>query len=88
MSNRNDPGNMPAFPTPASPGIYSAIPGMSLREHYAGLAMQGACANGYHPTNTKALAQEAVRRADALLAALFGRNDGGEDMVREEGSGS
>lgn len=75
MSNRDDPGNMPAFPTPPSPGVHGTIPGMSLREYYAGLAMQGMMAGGERPGATD-IAVYSVTVADALLAALAGRNDG------------
>lgn len=44
-------------------------PGMTLREHYAGLALQGAlAAGGKYQIN--ALAQMCVQAADALLEEL------------------
>ena len=45
--------------------------GMTLREHYAGLAMQGFCADDSaweHNPNKKA--EQAVKMADALIAEL------------------
>jgi len=57
--------------TPARP----ASQGMTLREHYAGLAMQGLYASGegslaYHAMNIEQMADVAVKSADALLRAL------------------
>lgn len=70
-----------AFPRPHSqePGGAMAWeqPGMTLREWYAGLAMQGALASmdwapGQMPSDEElpGIARGAVRAADALLAAL------------------
>lgn len=61
-----------------------SYPGLTLRQHFAGLAMQGVLAN---PTGepsgdfekehfAKVVAVMAVRHADALLAALA--SDGGK----------
>ena len=41
---RNDGG--PVFPSTEANGLNSGMPGMSLRQHYAGLAMQGLLASG------------------------------------------
>jgi hypothetical protein len=67
MSRANDA----AFPIPHSneAGSYPAEPGMTLREYYAGLAMQGllqhnvGCSVGY-------VVMVAVQHADALIAEL------------------
>ena len=48
-------------------------PGITLRQHFAGLAMQGFLANfahGHEALNVDGLAVVAVRQADALLAEL------------------
>ena len=48
--------------------------GITLRQHYAGLAMQGYCANPHDSVNNKSfqeLAVWSVEQADALIAALF-----------------
>ena len=45
--------------------------GMTLREHYAGLALKGLLGNsGYHSVGFEMIADEAVQAADALIAAL------------------
>lgn len=65
--------NLPAAPTqwsaqmPASGPAY--MTGLTIREHFAGLAMQGLCAGPERP-NIKDVAEAAVMVADALLAAL------------------
>lgn len=48
------------------------IPGINLRQHYAGLAMQGILASLDKTTiiNVAAVAEYAVRHADALLIEL------------------
>lgn len=77
-------GNEPAYPAPNGTvngnGDYCApdFPGMTLREHFAGLAMQGIMANpSGEPKGdfelehfAKVVATMAVRHADALLAEL------------------
>lgn len=74
MTARNDGG--PAFPfgqiseTTGQPvnGFYD--PGMSLRDWFAGLALQGICASGPSSEwSSEMLAQEAYQLADAMLKA-------------------
>lgn len=62
-----DLGNasMPAMPVFDSYGVASDK-GLTKREHFAGLAMQGILARG----NSHCVASEAVACADALLAEL------------------
>lgn len=58
-----------AFPhsiTLTSGGEFHAN-GMTLREHYAGLAMQGLAASGLRQ---ELIVEEAINTADALIAAL------------------
>lgn len=74
-----DRANEPAYPVmnesyPARDGDYTkheTIGGLTIREHFAGMAMQGFCAN---PNEAEAppivLARGAVAIADALIAAL------------------
>ena len=51
-------------------------PGLTKREYFAGLAMQGLCANSKSPRNQpKYLAELAVGQADELLKALEISND-------------
>lgn len=69
--------NESAFPAPSefrSDGalIVYANPGLTKREHFAAMAMQGICGDGipgshHHPVQT---ARDAVAQADALLAEL------------------
>jgi len=76
MSKR---GDEPAYPAeyvkhaPGAVGNSVAITengsGMTLREHYAGLAMQGLAAY-YGLDNAESMARTAVRQADALLIEL------------------
>lgn len=57
---------VPAFPSGAS-----GESGMTLREHYAGLALAGFCGNEYHGSDDpKLIADRAVRLADALVIEL------------------
>lgn len=50
----------------------------SLREHYAGLAMQGILANSYHDLrNLKGVPAEAFEMADAMIAELSKANQQG-----------
>lgn len=79
MANTNDRS---AFPRPASGPVdcdgfplHPSAPGMTLREWYAGLAMQGTAAawRTSEPVSPETLARAArgcVMMADALLAAL------------------
>lgn len=59
-------------------------PGMTLREHYAGLAMQGLvtghmnCGPGSHVNMAAFFAHFAVEYADALLAALAEKPEAGK----------
>lgn len=55
-----------------APGPYGAGYGITLRQHFAGLAMQGLRANSHDdcPHNSAAVAELAVADADALLAEL------------------
>ncbi len=60
----------PAFPTNESSEL-NLTPGMTLREYYAGLAMQGLLAVPAHQQNSASMyARDAVRCADALIAEL------------------
>lgn len=67
-------GNKPAYPYEELNGdrtTYQDHFGMTLREHYAGLAMQGAITNpAYEHWTVEQVAELAVRQADALIAAL------------------
>lgn len=77
---RNDGG--PAFPfvEPAGPGV-SVAPGMSMRDHFAGLAMQAVMTsagptwrdNGWKPVDGMTIMQNnallAYAAADAMLKA-------------------
>lgn len=52
--------------------LYAFAPGLTKREHFAAMAMQGICGDGipgshHHPVQT---ARDAVAQADALLAEL------------------
>lgn len=70
MTARDDGG--PAFPTAAmqtTPGgpVFGAAPGMTLRDWFAGMALQGIChGNGDVPFDGLAMAAYLV--ADAMLA--------------------
>ncbi len=59
--------NAPAFARAAS-SSRSSEDGISTRTCLAGLAMQGLCANGWNLDDL--IASTAVKRADALIAAL------------------
>ena len=68
-------GAEPAYPTPVamSPGVgayHSELPGLSKRELFAGMAMQGLLAGGYHTAFPGEASEQAVMYADALLAEL------------------
>ncbi len=62
--------DQPAFPVPFTDD-HDHIPGMTLRQHYVGLAMQGICADkgGEHIDVTN-IAHWSVVIADALIAEL------------------
>lgn len=71
--------NQSAFPRAVATDAYGTVRstmesddhGMTLRQHYAGLAMQGLlstpCTDGMRPSE---LAEEALNYVDALIAAL------------------
>lgn len=73
-------GDKPAFQTfQMHNGVFTISGGMTLREYYAGLAMQGLLANGESPGYAGLAQREgfhestaiiAVRMADALIAKL------------------
>lgn len=65
MSNSNDP----AYPQPGGP--WHGCNGLTKREHFAALAMQGmlSCSD-YSQTSTEKLAEVALKVADALLKEL------------------
>lgn len=70
MSAHIDGG--PAFPVPAgAAGLngdwHYADPGMTLRDWFAGMALQGMTAN--HDCQVNPAAEKAYRYADAMLAA-------------------
>ena len=56
----------PAFPCTEAHGLNSGVPGMSLRQWYAGLAMRGWAADG--GVDVEAGARWAFKLADAMLA--------------------
>lgn len=58
-----------AFPRPGG-----GLPGMSLRDWFAGMAMQGKLANGMYAGHDEqgSLAKSSYRAADAMLAARGG----------------
>jgi hypothetical protein len=72
--------DMPAMPQPIAGNEDGVIDtseydpsnaGLTKREHFAGLAMQGFIASGYYNSNAPVFtADSAVRAADALLAEL------------------
>lgn len=47
-------------------------PGLTIRQHFAAMAMQGICANSHDnmPKEFTAIAEHAVKYADALIAEL------------------
>jgi len=60
----------PSYEKPAFPAEYAKEPGMTLRQHYAGLAMQGICASGPGMYMTdQIIAEQAFKRADAMIKA-------------------
>lgn len=66
-------GDDMAFPLPETDGNYF-VPGLTKRELFAAMAMQGLCAARAStlllPSDVAIIAGSAVRAADALLAAL------------------
>lgn len=63
-------GYLPAFPSHGSMGEV-VQDGMTLRQHFAGLALQGLLVNaGRNSLDFHNAHQEAVRQADLLLAEL------------------
>lgn len=61
----------PAFPRSDSNELSHHEPGMTLREHYAGLAIQGILANTQLAgAQVSTMASDAVIVADALIAEL------------------
>lgn len=52
------------------PGGSVQVPGMTLRQYYAGLAMQGMLADNTWGGHLQACAKDAVAAADALIAEL------------------
>lgn len=61
----------PAFPLFDHAG--RANTGMSLRQWYVGLAMQGLLASGPHDCGVDGIAHDAVQQADAVIKALKGQ---------------
>lgn len=46
------------------------VPGMTLRDWFAGQALAGICANpNWQPTDVSSVAQDAYAHADAMIAA-------------------
>lgn len=51
-------------------GGYQLTPGINLREHFAGLALQGLLANPEREASFGGFARDAVQFADALINEL------------------
>jgi hypothetical protein len=66
MSNLSD---KPAFPVPYDATGFTAVGGITLREYYAGLAMQGLM-DANDLAKEESIAKWAVGYADALIAEL------------------
>lgn len=66
MTTNDDSGA--AFPI--ADGNYRHVGGMTLRQYYAGLAMQGLLAQTPKADSARVFAMQAVIAADALLAEL------------------
>lgn len=67
----NKDTSAPAFPCTEAHGLNSGVPGMSLRQYYAGLAMQSilqTCNEFPDETWRTGLAIDAFRMADAMIA--------------------
>lgn len=66
----------PAYPVPMVPlfeGGFTEVarPGLTIRQYFAGLAMQGMLSDGsYVDTPSTEIARGAVQMADALIAEL------------------
>lgn len=67
MSERMPTGAAPAFPIKCLDGAIE--PGLTKREHFAAMALQGILASVAEATHEE-FAANAVRAADALIAAL------------------
>lgn len=73
--------NEPAFPAPAKDSFdldgewRPGVTGLTKREHFAALAMQGFCSVSY-PLSKEDAANRAVECADALLAELSKPSEG------------
>jgi len=66
-------GKKPAFPLGQAENFRwsdGVDLGLTKREYFAGLIMQGLCACADLALSRKVLAEEAVKQADALLAEL------------------
>ena len=57
----------PAFPCTEANGLNNGVPGMTLRQYYAGLAMQGMMPFNWHK-EYKDVALVAFAMADAMIA--------------------
>lgn len=62
-------GAEPIYPVTAEP-IASDGYGLTIRQHFAAMAMQGICQNPSHIGGYLSAAQEAVKQADALINEL------------------
>lgn len=64
--------NTPAFPAPKFGGTYALDTGLTKREFFAAMAMQGLSAHAYRTgeSSAKVIAAWAIEQADALIAAL------------------
>ena len=59
----------PAYPVPSDGVSFGTHPGMSLRDHFAGLAMQGKLACGlWSHLAPEQMASTAYQIADAMIA--------------------
>lgn len=67
-----------------APGITSEYSGLTVREHFAGLAMQGLLMQG--PNLPEDIAELAVQHADALIANLYPGDFEDEEQPTEHGS--
>lgn len=74
-----DKANEPAMPSTIGADRYDVETlyntGLTKREHFAGLAMQGLLSNSRTIGSPKTLAELAYKNADALLAELEQAND-------------
>lgn len=64
------PADEMAFPVPAVPWMNNFVPGLTKRELFAAMAMQGFLADPSYRESLKMLAFDAVVAADALLHEL------------------